>query len=48
MPGANGLSFHLGLATEGASVFGMLPHFQEEGAMVGPIYLCAFSHVTGS
>lgn len=58
MPDANGSSLHLGLATEGASVLGVLAdlnflhHFLEGGTIAGPVFpnhpdlLGAFSHVT--
>lgn len=58
MPDANGLSLHLGLATEEASVLGMLAdfsflhHFLEGGTIAGPVFpdrpdlLGAFSNVT--
>lgn len=44
MPDANGSSLHLGLATEGASVLGVLAdfnllhHLPEGGAIAGPVF----------
>lgn len=44
MPDANGSSLHLGLATEGASVLGVLAdfnflhHFPEGGTITGPVF----------
>ena len=49
VPDTNGLSLHLGLATEGARCLsGMLQHLMERGAIVDPTYFRAFSNVTGS
>ena len=60
VPDANGSSLHLGLATEGARVLGVLAdfnllhHFPEGGTIAGPVFpddpdlLGAFSHVTGT
>ena len=60
MPDADGSSLHLGLATEGASVLGVLAdfnflhHFPEGGTIAGPVLaddadlLGAFSHVAGT
>lgn len=57
---ANGLSLHLGVATEGASVLGVLAdfnflhHFSERGTVTGPVFpydpdlLCALSRVAGT
>lgn len=60
MPDANGSSLHLGFATEGASMpgvladFNFLYHFPEGSTIVGPIFpddpnlLGLFSHLTMS